>query len=133
MKEWLRTVTIGVDRGCGTIDLASIMLHRLRPFVGLGELVPANGSACGSHRLNQMFVDLVRESMGFLYSQFVAAVGVSEIEFADHLFAGFERFKKRFDNTQPPYRIGLDGLRLPTVGYDFPGLKVLLGCLEVSR
>jgi hypothetical protein len=96
------TITIIVDIGCGTLDLATVQAE-LEPALKVKSLIRGSGSLRGSHQINVIFKKHLVQIFGDSYDRVVeqlsaGAGGPRDDDLLLEPFSrGFEKAKRQFD------------------------------------
>ncbi|KPI40540.1 uncharacterized protein AB675_7697 [Cyphellophora attinorum] len=94
------TITIIVDIGCGTLDLATIQAE-LEPALKVKSLIRGSGSLRGSYQINVIFKKHLVQIFGDSYNRVVEQLSAGGPRDDDLLLEpfsrGFEKAKRQFD------------------------------------
>ncbi|KAL9032368.1 MAG: hypothetical protein Q9214_007999, partial [Letrouitia sp. 1 TL-2023] len=87
----IRDTFVLCDAGGGTVDLISYRVTQLKPLLRVKEVVPGNGSLCGSIFLNRIFKEFLKKKLGGLQSW--------DDEILEDALERFENVKRAFAGT----------------------------------
>ena len=99
---------LGVDVGAGTVDVTSVQVVEIEPFLRLGEVIPPCGSLLGSQRLNEIFLRLLQDH----YPEEIQSVAeygrVLQSDLLDSISEAFDKVKANFDSKVKKHTLRLE-------------------------